>query len=198
MNTFFRLGMIYIFALTLAACASNMRDASNAGQKQAALHSHSQDIHGWHVSPTMHGDTFVLHCASNTACEIQIISTDGNLSTMTYPHATPLKDTGQVQYAYEYAREHRNHPSATSTDRQVLKALEPLFKQANVEFKHCLDLDPNLPKYMVACKLTSSPWVEPTVILFATQLSDNCGAFCRFTLLPLHEFKTKLNKSLAN
>jgi hypothetical protein len=169
-----------------------MGDPSASKPVQATLHSHSQDFTGWYISPKMLGDALMLNCASNTACELQMI--DGKASVMAYPQASPLEDTGQIQYAYEYAREHRNHPSATSMDKKMLEALEPLFQQTNVKFDRCIDLDPSLPKYMVACKLTSSPWAEPTVIFFATQLTDNCGAYCRFSLLPLHEFKPKLKK----
>jgi len=197
MNTFFRLSMTCAFALTFAACASNKEGSSTSGAEKTILHSHSQDFTGWYISPGTSNDALMLYCSSNTACELQMVSAvDGKASSsvMKYHQASPLKDTGQIQYAYEYARKHRNHPSASSEDREMLKALEPLFQQENVKFNHCLDLDPNLPKYMVACKLTSSPWTKPTVIFFGTQLTDNCGAFCRFTLLPLHGLRIELKK----
>lgn len=197
MNTFFRLFMTCALVLTIAACASNKEGSSASRSDSATLHSHSQDFTGWYISPGTSSDALVLYCSSNTACELQMVSAvDGKASSsvMQYHQASPLKDTGQIQYAFEYAREHRNHPSATSEDKKMLEALEPLFQQANVEFNHCLDLDPNLPKYMVACKLTSSPWTKPTIIFFGTQLSDNCGAFCRFTLLPLHGLEMELKK----
>lgn len=196
MNTFFRLLMTCALLLTIAACASN-KGGPRASRSDATLHAYSQDFTGWYISPGTSNDALVLYCSSNTVCELQMVSAvDGKASSsvMQYHQASPLKDTGQIQYAFEYAREHRNHPSATSEDKKMLEALEPLFQQANVEFNHCLDLDPNLPKYMVACKLTSSPWTKPTVIFFGTQLSDNCGAFCRFTLLPLHGLEMGLKK----
>lgn len=198
MNTFVRLCTIYTTALALTACASGKLNTSSPNSGTTALYTHSQDFTGWYVSSGTSKDKLVLHCSSNTACELQMVSVeDGKTSSnvKVYDNASPLEDTGQVEYAYEYAREHRNKPStASSTDKELLEALEPLFKQANVEFKHCLDLDPNLPKYMVACKLTTSPWAKPTVIFFGTQLSDNCGAFCRFTLLPLHELTMEMKK----
>lgn len=200
MNTFFRLSMTCALMLTLTACVSNKGGGASSPEK-ATLHSHSQGFTGWYKSPGTLNDALLLHCSSDTACELQMVSTvDGKASSsvMEYHQASPLKDIGQIQYAYEYARNHRNHPAATSEDKEMLKALEPLFQQENVEFNHCLDLDPNLPKYMVACKLTSSPWAKPTVIFFGTQLTDNCGAFCRFTLLPLHGFKKKTERTSAN
>ncbi len=197
MNTFLRLSISCALSLTVAACASN-KGGPNAS---ATLHTHSQDFTGWYLSSGTTKDALVLHCSSNTACELQMVSVaDGKASSdvIKYHQASPLENTGQVEYAYEYARKHRDHPTASSEDKELLKELEPLFQQPNVAFKHCLDLDPSLPKYLVACKLTTSPWAEPTVIFFGTQLTDNCGAFCRFSLLPLHEFKKKPENSSVN
>ncbi|NOU39763.1 MAG: hypothetical protein HOO85_00645 [Methylotenera sp.] len=201
MNTFFRLSMTCALVLTLAACVSNKGGYNATRSENATLHTHSQDFTGWYTSSDTSNEALVLHCLSNTVCELQMVSVaDGKASSdvMKYHEASTLEDIGQVEYAYEYARDHRNHPSASSEEKELLKALEPLFQQTNVAFNHCIDLDPNLPKYMVACKLTSSPRAEPTVIFFGTQLTDNCGIFCRFTLLPLHEFKKKPENHSVN
>jgi hypothetical protein len=191
MKNLFRMMLLGAFMIALNACATESIPTK--------LYSYSPDFNGMYISTGIPGLSLIMSCASNTSCEIdEVEDSDGKPESgqMVYHNAAPLKDTGQLQFAFDYAYEHRNQSSASAEDKALLKSLEPLFKQKSVEFNNCIDLDPDTPKYMVACKLTSSPWEKPTILFFATLLENtsNCsGSFCRFMITSMlgMEFKPK-------
>ncbi len=134
--------------------------------------------------------TMVLKCVSNTECNVSVLSPTEEQADKgeNYTGAIPLTDTSQLQFAFEYAQEHRNDTTASDEDKQTLKALAPLLDQKTYVFDTCIDLIPEeMPKYLVACKPKLTPWDKPTVLLFGTLLTGTCsGPFCRYVITPLH------------
>lgn len=167
--------------LTLTSCVSN--------PSQTTSSFNNPSFEGTYISQNETSNVIKLTCVSDKSCTLESTSTiDGKSYTdkKKYPAASRLTDLAQVKYAYDYAQENRNKPSTSPSDAQSIKQLEPLFDK-NPAITNCIDLDPEYPKYMVACKVTPSPWSAPTVLLFGTVLA-NCGQhFCRFAIMPLFE-----------
>lgn len=131
-------------------------------------------------------------CKSDADCSLEVTSSYKGkpLSDLTkYSGARHLKDLEQVRYSYNYARDRRAMKPTDPRHVEMLSQLEPLFLK-NPEITVCIDLVPEHPKYVVACKLSSSPWNLPAILYFWKTL-DSCGTlFCGFQFLPLVEDTT--------
>lgn len=166
--------------------------ACTTAPQSHSLYPQSPDFTGEYRFKYPGNESLTLKCTSNTQCNMSLSytsPTDEKTGKGTdYARATPIKDTSQLQFALEYAQQHRNASSATDEDKHTIKALAPLLDQKNYKFDNCIDLDPEgMPQYLVACKPQSTPWAKPTVFLFGTLISGTCGdPFCRYVIIPLH------------
>ncbi len=172
------------FPILVAACASTYEPQSHS------LYPQSPDFTGEYRFKYPSNESLILKCTSNTQCNMSFTSPTGEQTGRgtNYANATPIKDASQLQFAFEYAQQHRSAPSATDEDKHTIKALAPLLDQKDYRFNNCIDLNPEeMPQYLVVCKPQSTPWAKPTVFLFGTLIAGTCGEpFCRYVIIPLH------------
>lgn len=149
----------------------------------------SSTLRGLYIMEGGASPTMALACISNSACVLtNLRSANGiqSADSQTFANVLPLSDLSQVAFAYNYAKERSKNKPLDPRSVELWRQLGPLFAQEWIP-NDCVDLDPKQPKYFVACKLTSSPWGRPAVILFVSLLA-NCGSdFCRFVFFPLVE-----------
>ncbi len=175
-----------LFCFLLTVAASFLGGCASTNNKQP-LKIYDTSLKASYESKQSSSLTLTLHCASDETCILESVFSDGGklrVNKMEYPNVKPLHNLAKVQFAYQYAKEHRTDPSATAHDKALLKQLAPMFKE-DQQLESCFDLDAKQPNYMVVCKLTRSPWNKPTVIFYGTLLTDNCGAFCRYEFFPM-------------
>jgi hypothetical protein len=144
---------------------------------------------GAYSATTKPSESMTLRCISDSDCTLEVVAAfDGKpeSSQMKFPSARRLENVEQVRYAYNYARERSTKKPTNPRDEAMLKQLEPLFAR-NPEIVGCLDLDPQQPQYVVACKFSPSPWKVDAVIIFGTVLAGCGPLFCRFELIPFLE-----------
>lgn len=163
--------------------------ALGGANAQSRNSTESSTLRGLYVMEDGTSSTMALACISNSACVLtNLRSANGiqSADSQTFANVLPLSDLSQVTFAYNYAKERSKNKPLDPRSVDLWRQLGPLFSHEWVP-SDCVDLDPKQPKYFVACKITSSPWGRPAVILFVSLLA-NCGSdFCRFVFFPLVE-----------
>lgn len=134
-------------------------------------------------------EKMALACISDTACVLTNVRSENGVQSadsQTFANVLPLSDLAQVAFAYNYARDRGRNDSTDPRSVELRRQLGPLFSQPWAP-SNCFDLDPKQPRYFVACKLASSPWGRPAVVLFVSLLASCGPEFCRFVFFPLVE-----------
>jgi hypothetical protein len=131
-----------------------------------------------------------LACESDLKCAMKIFASKSSktpLETRRFDSVSRLREPQPVFNALKFTKEQLAKPEAgLPADLIAARTRLALLGQVELGTDNCHDLgSPEGDAYLVVCRLQNSPWAQPTILFFGTQMS-NCGPmFCRYMILPM-------------
>lgn len=130
-----------------------------------------------------------LSCGQYSGCELTNTTTRSGVPSTTTTiirDIYPVKDLGQINLSFQYAKAHQNDTISHPEYAAIMAALRPHLG-ADQEINECFDLTVGGQGASVACTLKTLPSKMPSLLFFGASLAPCREAFCGYVIYPMQK-----------